>query len=107
MSNDFQKTSLLKNSRIRNFRHYRKNWRNVAVLESIRSHFEFSIHFFVCDVFPAKQPQTQRNVWKVQNTTGRFLASLHSSNFVHKILCLVPKVSNSSIVQKRSFMKII
>ena len=35
------------------------------------------------------------NVWKVQNTTGRFLSQLHPSNFVLKILFLVPKVSNS------------
>ena len=37
----------------------------------------------------------QTNVWKVQNTTGRFLSQLHPSNFVLKILFLVPKVSNS------------
>ena len=49
----------------------------------------------------------QTNVWKVQNTTGRFLSQLHPSNFVLKILFLVPKVSNSGIFQKRCFMKII
>ena len=76
------------------------------MLESIQSRFEFSIHLSV-NVFPANQPRIQRNVWKVQNTTGRFLAPLHPSNFVRKILCLVPKVSNSWIVQKRSFLKII
>ena len=37
----------------------------------------------------------QTNVWKVQNTTGRFLSQLHPFNFVLKILFLVPKVSNS------------
>ena len=37
----------------------------------------------------------QTNVWKVQNTTGRFLAQLHPSNFFPKILFLVPKVYNS------------
>ena len=41
----------------------------------------------------------QGNVWKVQNTTGRFLAQLHPSNFVPKILFLVPEVSNSWIFQ--------
>ena len=51
----------------------------------------------------------QRNVWKVQHTTWRFLAKLHRSNFVIKILFLVSKVSNSNscILQKPSFMKII
>ena len=49
----------------------------------------------------------QTNVWKVQNTTGRFLSQLHPSNFVLKILFLVPKVSNSWIFQKRCFIKII
>ena len=49
----------------------------------------------------------QTNVWKVQNTTGRFLSQLHPSNFVLKILFLVPKVSNRWIFQKRCFMKII
>ena len=42
-----------------------------------------------------------------QNTTGSFLLQLHASNFVLKILFLVPKVSNSWIFQKRCFMKII
>ena len=49
----------------------------------------------------------QTNVWKFQNMTGRFLSQLHPSNFVLKILFLVPKVSNSWIFQKRCFMKII
>ena len=49
----------------------------------------------------------QTNVWKVQNTTGRFLSQLHPSNFVLKILFLVPKVSNSWMFEKRCFMKII
>ena len=48
-----------------------------------------------------------RNIWKIRNTTGRFLAQLHRSNFLLKFLFLVPKVSNSWIFQKRSFMKII
>ena len=37
---------------------------------------------------------SQTNVWKVQNTIGRFLAQLHPSNFFLKILFLVLKVSN-------------
>ena len=86
--------------------------RNLAVLESIQSRFELSIHLSVF-FFPANhtEPWTvtgkkiQRNVWKVQNTTGRFLAKLH--RFVFKILFLMPKVSNSCTFQKRSFMKII
>ena len=49
----------------------------------------------------------QGNVWKFQITTGRFLAQLHRSNFVVKILFLVPTVSDSRIFQKQSFMKII
>ena len=53
------------------------------------------------------KPRIQTNVWKVQNTTGRFLAQLHPSNFVLKVVFLVPKVSNSWIFQKRCFMKII
>ena len=50
----------------------------------------------------------QTNVWKVQNSTGRFQAQLHPSNFFFlKIVFLVPKVSNSWIFQKRCFLKII
>ena len=74
----------------------------------------WTFHTFVCI---ANQPwaatknssreKVQGNVWKVQNTTGRFLSQLHPSNFVLKILFLVPKVSNSWIFQKRCFMKII
>ena len=84
----------------------KKKLGNVAVLESIQSRFEFSIHLSVMS-FPRTSREYIENVWKVQNTTGRFLAPLHPSNFVRKILCLVPKVSNSWIVQKRSFMTII
>ena len=43
----------------------------------------------------SSREKIQENVWKVQNTTGRFLAQLHPSNFFLKILMLVPKVSNS------------
>ena len=74
----------------------------------------WTFHTFFCI---ANQPWTttknssreiiQGNVWKVQNTTGRFLAQLHPSNFFLKILLLVPKVSNSRIFQKRCFKKII
>ena len=49
----------------------------------------------------------QTNVWKVQNTTGHFLLQLYPSNFLLKILFLVPNVSNSWILQKRFFKKII
>ena len=49
----------------------------------------------------------ETDVWKVQNTAGRFLAQLHPSNFFLKILFLVPKVFNSWIFQKQCFMKII
>ena len=48
----------------------------------------------------------QTNLWKVQYTTGRFLAQLHPYNFFLKIFFLVPKVSNSRIFQTRCFMKI-
>ena len=74
----------------------------------------WTFHTFVCI---ANQPwaatktssreKIQGNVWKVQNTTGRFQSQLHPSNFVPKILFLVPKVSNSWIFQKWCFMKII
>ena len=70
-----------------------------------------SVHFLV--FFPANYFSSssrlaiQTDVWKVQNTNGRFVAQLHPSNFLLKILFLVPKVSNSSIFQKRCFMKII
>ena len=55
MSNDFHtcKTLLLRNSRIGNFWHYekdfkkKKNWRDVAVPESVHSCFELSIHLSV------------------------------------------------------------
>ena len=55
----------------------------------------------------SSREKIQGNVWKVQNTTGRFLSQLHPSNFFLKILFLVSKVSNSWIFQKRCFMKII
>ena len=69
--------------------------------ESVQSCFELSIHFsvffsrelFLVAVYGWFAIQT--NVWKIQNTTGRFLAQLHPSNFFLKVLFLVPKVSNS------------
>ena len=69
--------------------------------ERVQSCFELSIHFSV--FFPRELFLVavhgwfalQTNVWKVQNTTGRFLSQLHPSNFVLKILFLVPKVSHS------------
>ena len=69
---------------------------------------------YICLSIFSRQPLSRellrekipRSVWKIQITTGRFLAQLHRSNFVLKILFLVPKVSNSWIFQKRSFMKI-
>ena len=69
--------------------------------ESVRSCFELSIHL---SVFSSRELflvavhgwfAIQTNVWKIQNTTGRFLAQLHPSNFFLKILFLMPKVSNS------------
>ena len=72
------------------------------MLESVQSCFELSILFSV--FFVPREPflvpvhgwfAKQTNVWKVQNTTGRFLAQLHPSNFFLKILLLVPKVSSS------------
>ena len=64
-----------------------KNWRDVAGPESIQSSFELSIHFpvfFSRELFLAAVHgwfALQTNVWKVQNTTGSFLAQLHPSNF--------------------------
>ena len=56
----------------------------------------WTFHTFVCI---ANQPWTatknssrekiQGNVWKVQNTTGRFLTQLHPSNFFRKNLFLL------------------
>ena len=71
-------------------------------LESIQPRFELSTHlsviFFSREALRAVNchgKKIQRKVWKIQNTTGRFLAQLYRSNFVLKILFLVPKVSNS------------
>ena len=83
--------------------------RDVSVLETIQSQFEFSIHLSV--IFFSLEPgcwtscKIQRNVWKVQNTTGGFLAQLHPSKFDPKILCPFQKkvsICNSWIVEKRS-----
>ena len=57
------------------------------MLERVQSCFEFSIHLSVwrtsrellLKIVRGKKIQT--NVWKVQNTTGRFLARLHPSKF--------------------------
>ena len=81
--------------------------------ERVQSCFELSIHFpvfFFRELFLVAVHgwfAVQVNVWKVQNTTGRFLSQLHPSNFVLKILFLVPKVSNSLLFQNRCFKKII
>ena len=67
--------------------------------ESVQSCFELSIHFpvfFSLELFLVAVQgwfALQTNVWKVQNTTGRFLAQLHPSNFFPKILFLVLKFS--------------
>ena len=69
--------------------------------ESVQSCFELSLHYPV--VFPRELFLVavhgwfaiETNVWKVLNTTGRFLAQLHPSNFFLKIVFLVPNVSNS------------
>ena len=69
--------------------------------ESAQSCCELSIHFPVffprelCLVAVHGWFAIQTNVWKVQNSTGRFLAQLHPSNLFLKIVFLVPKVSNS------------
>ena len=69
--------------------------------ESAQSCFALSIHFpvfFSRELFLVAVHgwgAIQTNVWKVQNSTGRFLAQLHPSNFFLKIVFLVPKVSNS------------
>ena len=90
----------------------KKIWRDVAVPESVQR-FELSIHlsvFFSRKLFLVAVHgwfAIQTNIWKIQNTTGRFLAQLHPSNFFLKILLLVLKVSNSWIFQKRCFMKVI
>ena len=74
--------------------------------ESVQSCFELSIHLSVWRTSRelllrvVRGKKIQGNVWKAQNTIGRFLAQLHSSNFFLKILSLVPKVSNSLIFQK-------
>ena len=118
MSDNFHKTSLLKNLWIGNFRlqekdFKKKNWRDVAVPESVQSCFELSIHLSVYRTSRelllkiVRGKKIQGNVWKVQNTTGCFLAQLHHSKIFLKIFFLVPKVSNSWIFQKRCFMKII
>ena len=55
--------------------------------ESVQSCFELSIHFpvfFTRELFLVAFHSwfaIQTNVWKVQNTTGRFLAQLHPSIF--------------------------
>ena len=56
------------------------------MLESVQSCFELSIHFpvfFSRELFLVAAHgwfAIQTNVWKVQNTTGGFLAQLHPSN---------------------------
>ena len=55
--------------------------------ESVQSCFELSIHFpvfFSRELFLVAVHgwfAIKTNVWKVKNTTGRFLAQLHPSNF--------------------------
>ena len=69
--------------------------------ESVKSCFELSIHLSVKRTRSelllkiVRGKKIEGNVWKVQNTTGLFLAQLHPSNFFLKILFLIPKVSNS------------
>ena len=70
-----------------------KTLKNVAVLESIQSRFELSIHLCLNNFSEPARAQfltghswfagekIQRNAWKVQiNTAGRFLAQTHPSN---------------------------
>ena len=60
--------------------------------ESVQSCFALSIHLSVkrtCRELLLKivrGKKIQGNVWKVQNTIGRFLVQLHPSNFFLKIL---------------------
>ena len=70
--------------------------------ESVQSCFELSIHLPVQRTSPwraaaknSSREKIEGNVWKVQNTTGRFLSQPHPSNFALKILFLLQKVSNS------------
>ena len=71
--------------------------------ESVQSCFELSIHFpvfFSGELFLEAFHlwfAIQTNVWKCKNATRCFLAlaQLHSSVIFCKILCIVPKVSNS------------
>ena len=69
--------------------------------ESFQSCFELSIHLSVKRTSRelllkiVRGKKIKGNVWKVQNTTGSFLAQLHPSNVFLKIFFLVPKVSNS------------
>ena len=80
-----------------------KNWRDVAVPESVQSCFELFIYFpvfFSCELFLVAVHgwfAMETNVWKCQKAARCFLAHLHSSVIFCKILCivLVPKVSNS------------
>ena len=70
----------------------------------------FFIFFFYRELFLAAVHgwfAIQTNVWKCQNVTRCFLTQLHSSFIFCKIFCIVAKVSNSCIFQKRCFMKII
>ena len=68
--------------------------------QSVQSCFELSIHIPV--VFSRELILVavhgwfaiQTNVWKFQNATGCFLAQIHSSVILCKILCIVPKVSD-------------
>ena len=60
--------------------------------ESVQSCFELSIHLSVQRTSRdlllkiARGRKIQVNVWKVQNTTGRFLAQLHPSIFFFRRL---------------------
>ena len=65
----------------------KKNWRDVAVPERVQLCFELSMHF---PVFFSRKLflvavhgwfAIQTNVWRIQSTTGRFLAQLNPSNF--------------------------
>ena len=63
---------------------YSPNLRDVAVLESVQSRFNFS---YICLQVGGENLKT--NVGKIKNATERFLAQLHPSNFVNTIICLV------------------
>ena len=82
--------------------------------ESVQSCFELSIYLSLKRTSRelllkiARGKKYREMYWKVQSTTGRFLAQLHPSNFFLKILLLLRKGSISCIFQSEAmFLKMI